>query len=718
MTKRALKGLNGISRLKLIRIWKITRLILFIGGFASIFWFFFAFIGVAIGLTLFIWEKDRTWKAHGLMLAFSASLSNFIAHKLLIIPPLQLAMLTGPIIMASYMLIHLITESLAARSRLSASLLDYLYGIKLKSIGPAAGKVFKLAIIAVPITLWSVVSLDFGVMFNNSPQLLWINGPTTVNVGDSFDLTVESWDSYERLSAIYTGKVHFEIESYNRTTFAPVSSVSYSLPEDYKFTGQKWGSDMAYSIKDGKDNGKHVFSVSISTPGIHYIVINDSISQNIYYSNPIIVDDFENGAENIYWGDLHTHSIMSDGSGSPEHNFGYAEDIACLDYCALTDHGEILLFQLGAFDFLEALINDANKPGDFVTFQGYEWTDVKTGHYSCIFDGDHVLKHSSFLTTARPDDLWNLLDDFTSRTGSRALALPHHSTKKSYIHDWTYADADYVRIAEVCSVHGDFLYEQRDALNYRGAIDPPPVKQNGSSVIDALKMGTKIALYGSSDTHDGHPGHSLSHTDAFIGHQRPLSTWHTRNEHPYPGGITAVFAEDLSRASVFTSLYNQKIYVCSDHGRPYLNFTINGTSIGDGSTLTAASVNDERNLSIEICLDGSPAATYKSSALMPEDGNPNWNADVEIIKNGNLLATIPISGPVADIKYIDNEPIKGADYGVQSCIEKNGEYYINEYSDKPIDPSTLNTNGADYYIVRIVCENGRHIYAGPIWVDV
>jgi len=69
-------------------------------------------------------------------------------------------------------------------------------------------------------------------------------------------------------------------------------------------------------------------------------------------------------------------------------------------------------------------------------------------------------------------------------------------------------------------------------------------------------MGYRMTMYVASDEHDGHPGHSLSHTRAYIGHQRPYSLWNTRNEHPYPGGLTAVYVNNLTREGVFSGLEN------------------------------------------------------------------------------------------------------------------------------------------------------------------
>jgi hypothetical protein len=323
----------------------------------------------------------------------------------------------------------------------------------------------------------------------------------------------------------------------------------------------------------------------------------------------------------------------------------------------------------------------------------------------------------SYLYLPTPDTLWAALDDFTETTGCSALALPHHTTQLSYIQDWTYMNPKYVKIAEVTSVHGEFLYEQRHSLNYIGAIDPAPDYVNGSSITDAFRMGYRMTLYASSDEHDGHPGHSLSHTPAFVGHQRPWSMWHTRNEHPYPGGLVAVYAQNLTRESIFSGLDSQHIFANSDHGRPLIDLSINGTQIGDGSTLVVDNEGVSREITVFIAQDGAPAGIKHTAASMFPNGSPDWSATVEIIKNGELLAQIPINSPVVNVSYIDTAPVIGTSY-TESCVLRNGQYYINDYSDNPINPLELNTGGADFYLIRVVTNSGRITYAGPIWVEV
>ncbi|HBF38652.1 MAG TPA: hypothetical protein DDW50_15205, partial [Firmicutes bacterium] len=45
-----------------------------------------------------------------------------------------------------------------------------------------------------------------------------------------------------------------------------------------------------------------------------------------------------------YFGYLHAHTSFSDGSGTPEEAYQYAREIGKLDFFAITDHGELIIF--------------------------------------------------------------------------------------------------------------------------------------------------------------------------------------------------------------------------------------------------------------------------------------------------------------------------------------------------------------------------------------
>jgi len=267
---------------------------------------------------------------------------------------------------------------------------------------------------------------------------------------------------------------------------------------------------------------------------------------------------------------------------------------------------------------------------------------------------------------------------------------------------------------EVTSVHGECLYDNE--LNYRGSVDLPATPIPGSSVIDALSMGYRMTFIANGDNHDGHPGHSISHTRVRVGHQYPYTLYNARNGHPYPSGITAVYATSLTRDGVFSGLESGQVYANSDYGRPILDFSINDVPVGYNSTVFVATPTTPRNLTIFIAQDGSPAAGLNQAATAGVGWVPNWGAAIEIIKNGVIWQSIQLSTPFGIITIADTDAITGTHY--DGCIEgADSNYYINGNSANPVDPSSLNTGGMDYYTIRVVGANGRTSYIGPIWVS-
>ncbi|MBD3229787.1 MAG: DUF3604 domain-containing protein [Candidatus Lokiarchaeota archaeon] len=675
-----------------------------------------------MGISFIFIFKDPEWKRNGFLLAFAASLGSILTAffgALSIIVSAIIILIYIIFLLFKFILIKLWRNKFSGFYKIVYQWGNLSYKIKLT---------IKVTMALIPILMWSFFNIRLGVMFNNNPHLLWIHGPSMTDKNQKFDLVVQCWDQFERLSANYKGTVEFSIKSYNLTSLDPISSPIATLPHEYTFTGKflSQGIMPAYYFQDGKDNGMHIFKVCINTTGIHYILVNDTFTGNTYWSNPIIVRNLT-GKPILVWGDIHTHSALSDGSGTPDKLYDFARNIASLEFYSLTDHGEDLnnygFGQIGfnLYSIAESEANKAYDPGNFVTFPGVEWTtnylstsDINFGHYTIIFSGDQ-LAHIDSNIQNNPEKLWKILAEFTNSTGSRALALPHHCVRKSFIQDWGYANSTFVRIAEASSVHGESLFAPQDDLNHMGSIDVPDEYVHGASIIDALNMGLRLTLYGSSDCHDGHPGHSISHTQANIGHQAPYCIDYARTDHHYPGALTAAFVDDLTRNDVFNALENGQIYANSDFGRPILNFTINSIPVEYNVTVSVPTNTSPRVIRVFVAQDGTPAAKRETAASVHPNWQPNWNATIEIIKNGELYYNESISEPIFLLNITDNSLITGASY--DNCIiGDDGKSYINQYSDKPVDNSTLNTNGIDYYIARLVSENGRTTYAGPIWV--
>src|SRR5262245_28097070 len=92
-------------------------------------------------------------------------------------------------------------------------------------------------------------------------------------------------------------------------------------------------------------------------------------------SNPILVTS---DGPRVLWADLHGHSALSDGTGTPAEYLRYARDVAALDVVALTDHDHWGLVPLDkdpeAWRAILTATEAFHEPGRFVTIGGYEWT--------------------------------------------------------------------------------------------------------------------------------------------------------------------------------------------------------------------------------------------------------------------------------------------------------------------------------------------------------
>ncbi len=212
-------------------------------------------------------------------------------------------------------------------------------------------------------------------------------------------------------------------------------------------------------------------------------------------SNPLVVRP---GIRKVLWADLHGHSQLSDGTGTPTDFYDYARNVAALDVAALTDHDHWGMLFLDANPEMWEQIREAaarfNEPGRFVTLLGYEWTSWLQGHRHVLYFEDRGDVLSSIDPRYEtPDQLWAAL------RGKPVLTFAHHSAGGPISTNWTYAPPpDLEPVTEIVSVHGSS--EAPDS--------PDPIYNPvaGNTVRDALKLGYRFGFIGSSDSHDGHPG--------------------------------------------------------------------------------------------------------------------------------------------------------------------------------------------------------------------
>ncbi len=265
-------------------------------------------------------------------------------------------------------------------------------------------------------------------------------------------------------------------------------------------------------------------------------------------SNPLVVSST---LPSLFWGDLHGHSQLSDGTGTPEDYFSYARDVAALDVVALTDHDHWGLRPLSLHPEMWAEIREQverfHAPERFITLLGYEWTSWIYGHRHVLYFGREGEVHSSVDPAYEtPQQLWAAL------RGQEALTFAHHSAGGPIAVDWTIApDPELEPVTEVVSVHGSSEADDSPGLIY----DPVA----GNFVRDALDRGYELGFIGSGDSHDGHPG--------LAGLAAPS------------GGLAGLWLDELTREGVLEALRERRVYATSGP-RILLRATLDGALAG------------------------------------------------------------------------------------------------------------------------------------------
>jgi hypothetical protein len=271
-------------------------------------------------------------------------------------------------------------------------------------------------------------------------------------------------------------------------------------------------------------------------------------------SNPLVVSR-PNSGYNIYWGDIHGHTQLSDGLGkNADYFLEYGKNAADLDVCATTEHGAWEAAQVSARKF--------NLPGRFVTFWAYEWNSsypARTDRNIYYYHDDEPVPEEW------PDNINEFFayqeKVFGENKDRRIIVGPHHFTYKSNAPAWYDSwDPRFERFIEIYSEHGMSEYHGNPRMLNNGDCEKTFFAAEG------LKRGIKCGFIASSDTHDSHPGRGS-------------------NSNRYQGGLVAFLAKNLTRKDIWDAFWNRRVYAVT-MDRIYIEFNIDGHCMGEEFSAT------------------------------------------------------------------------------------------------------------------------------------
>lgn len=243
----------------------------------------------------------------------------------------------------------------------------------------------------------------------------------------------------------------------------------------------------------------------------------------------------------------------------------------------------------GAWQRNREITNAANEPCAFTALHAFEWT-ATTGfanlHRNVVFKSDVLPAQApDYLSYPTPLALWQSLDSTCKAAdGCAALTIPHNSNL-SQGEMWDTADDPisrgymqrYQKLVEIYQHKAASECAPGSVLSDPGcAFEYDPDNDNAAGYVrNGLAKGLELqrqtganplamGIIASTDTHNGAPGYVGEQT--WNGHgANQDDTAAERLEMPYfgPGGLTAVWAEENTRAAIYGALERREVYATS-----------------------------------------------------------------------------------------------------------------------------------------------------------
>lgn len=270
------------------------------------------------------------------------------------------------------------------------------------------------------------------------------------------------------------------------------------------------------------------------------------------------------------------------------------------------------------WDELIKAAEDANDPGTFTSFIGYEWTSLVKGnnlHRVVMYrdNADRAKLIEPFTSTppmgsTNPVDLWKWMANYEEKTAGQVLAIAHNGNLSNGImfpekkafgknigKEYVKTRARWEPLYEVTQIKGDgeahpFLSPNDEFADYgtwdQGNLDLSVLKKNEmlrfeyarSALQTGLRLGDRLGTnpyqFGMIGSTDSHTALATAGEDNFFGKHsggepnkdRYLHPMAKVGENEYKGyaplasGWAAVWAEENTRASIFDAMKRKETY--------------------------------------------------------------------------------------------------------------------------------------------------------------
>jgi hypothetical protein len=305
----------------------------------------------------------------------------------------------------------------------------------------------------------------------------------------------------------------------------------------------------------------------------------------------------------VFFGNLHSHTALSDGSGTPSEAYSRARDVARLDFFAITEHNHADAGSIAANPILYtgpgslSLIPTANsfvEEGEFVALYGQEFSSISKGNHVNVIDAPAVIDVPN-------GDFRALIQDWLplhlDTQGQPPLLLLNHPTlgpdNKEYGIDDFPTTAAWLAALDPRAPLINLMNGPSDTPGTH----LPPGDPSEDEYRRYLNLGLHVAPTADQDNHKPNWGDS---TDA----------------------RTAILAPSLTKAALLTAMRQRRAYATRD---PNLRVVYRLNNELMGSRIQGAAVplpGAALTVSLQIADDDEPTAAYVIEVFSDQVGGP------------------------------------------------------------------------------------------------
>ena len=261
-----------------------------------------------------------------------------------------------------------------------------------------------------------------------------------------------------------------------------------------------------------------------------------------------------------YFGNFHSHSQYSDGTGLPSGDYSFGDTANCMDFLGISEHNHVAAGMSLPNYALGRSQAAAATTSSFLAMYGMEWGVISGGGHVIVYGVDKLLgwdagNYDTYVpqsTYTGSTGLFNVINSYSSSNAFATLAHPNN--------------ADYNGIMSTYDTGAD------DAI-VGSAVENGPSSSTDVTYTDPPSSMLYLSFYRNMLARGYHLGPTMDHDNHNVTHGHTATT------------RTVVLATALNESSVLTAMRAMRFYATEDCGA-YVTFKVNSKQIG--TIMTAA----------------------------------------------------------------------------------------------------------------------------------